>query len=365
MTVMKAAQYFGPNDIRVVETPSPTPQSHEALIAVSFAGICGSDLHEYLYGPFSCPPPTRPHPLTNSHIPVTLGHEFVGRIISAPSSSPQLKEGTPVVIDPRLYCRSCKKCKRGFTHGCDSLGFKGLSGGGGGFAERVCVDARQVYALPPHVELEKAALIEPLAVGWHAVKTTGFEDWGEMSVLVVGGGPVGVAVMIVLRAFACRKIIVSEPTVARRLQNESVADVVLNPLEEDIGARCREVTAGDGVDVVFDCAGNQKGFEAGMDAVRYRGVYMNVAAWFGTPMQIPFFPFLLKEVTIKCCLAYTDEEFKDVVDAFAAGRFNNLETMVTSKIYIDDIVTKGFDELVAKRDQHVKILVSPHVEASG
>lgn len=165
------------------------------------------------------------------------------------------------------------------------LGFKGLSGGGGGFAERVCVDASMVYRLPDDVDLEKACLIEPLAVGWHAVQTTGVEDWRDKSVLVVGGGPVGVAVIIVLRAFGCKRILVSEPTVVRRMQNESVADVVLNPLEEDVGKRCRELTAGHGVDVVFDCAGSQKGFEAGMDAVKYRGVYMNAAVWLGTPVS--------------------------------------------------------------------------------
>ncbi|KAJ4392613.1 hypothetical protein N0V91_011345 [Didymella pomorum] len=344
---MKAAQYFGPHDIRVVSTSTPVPQAHEALIAVSYAGICGSDLHEYLHGPFSCPPASRPHPLTNQSIPVTLGHEFVGRIVSAPSSFSKLQEGTPIIVDPRLYCRACKKCNDGFTHGCEVLGFKGLSGGGGGFAEKVCVDARQVYVLPNHVNMTEAALIEPLAVAWHAIKTTGIEDWRARSALVIGGGPVGIAVMIVLRAFGCNNIVVSEPTRVRARQSKSVADVVLNPLEEDIGTRCREMTAGEGVDVVFDCAGNQKGFEAGMDA-----------------MQIPFFPFLLKEVTIKCCLAYTDDEFKGVVDAFVAGRFKNLETMVTSKIHIDDIVSKGFDELVKNRDQHVKILVGPHSRTS-
>lgn len=219
-----------------------------------------------------------------------MGHEFVGRILSAPSSFPELKEGTPVVVDPRLYCRECSQCRSGFTHGCVSLGFKGLSGGGGGFAEQVCVDARQCYALPvsysrDHRDLEKACLIEPLAVGWHAVKTTDVGDWGDKTVLVVGGGPVGVAVMVVLRAFGCKNTIVSEPTKVRAGQNRTVADVVLNPLEEDVGKRCRKLTAGEGVDVVFDCAGNQKGFEAGMDAVKYRGIYMNVAAWFGTPVS--------------------------------------------------------------------------------
>lgn len=144
-----------------------------------------------------------------------------------------------------------------------------------------------VYALPENVVLEKAALIEPLAVGWHAIITTGVEDWRDKSVLVVGGGPVGVAVMIVLRAFGCKSIIVSEPTKVRASQNQTVADVVLNPLEDNVGERCRGLTAREGVDVVFDCAGNQKGFEAGMDAIKYRGIYMNVAVWFGTPVRAP------------------------------------------------------------------------------
>ncbi|KAF2624624.1 L-iditol 2-dehydrogenase [Macroventuria anomochaeta] len=356
---MKAAQYFGPHDIRVVDVPTPEPEEHEALVAIEWCGICGSDLHEYLHGPTSCPPPSRPHPATHSHIPVTMGHEFTGRIISAPASS-NLSSGTPVITDPRIFCRSCSRCKYGHTHGCTTLGFKGLSGTGGGFSETIAVDARMCHALPEDVDLSLAALIEPLAVAWHAIATAGLQDWGGKSVLVVGGGPVGVTVCIVLRAFGCGNIIVSEPTTVRAAQNEKVADVVLNPLHDSIGERCRSLTGGEGVDVVFDCAGSQKGFEAGMDAVRYRGLYMNIAAWFGSPMQIPFFPFLLKEVTIKCCLAYNDEEFKDVVEAFVAGRFKGLETMITSKIHIDDIVEKGFDESVANRDQHVKILVTPH-----
>lgn len=171
------------------------------------------------------------------------------------------------------------------THGCDHLGFKGLSGSGGGFAEKVCVDARQCYALPQDTDLEHAALIEPLAVAWHALATTGVDRWEGKRVLIVGGGPVGVAVCIVLRARGCKMVLVSEPAAVRARQNGRVADVVLNPVKDEIGARCRELTGGEGVDLVFDCAGTQKGFEAGMDAVKYRGVYMNVATWFGTPVS--------------------------------------------------------------------------------
>ncbi|KAF2998450.1 hypothetical protein E8E13_001089 [Curvularia kusanoi] len=314
---MKAAQYFNTKDIRVVDVPSPSPAAHEALIAIEWSGICGSDIHEYLHGPMSIPPPERPHPLTKESIPITMGHEFVGRVVSAPADS-GLKPGTPVVVDPRIFCRSCSRCRVGHTHGCVSLGFKGISGSGGGFAERVAVDARLCCVLPEDVDLSLAALVEPLAVAWHAVATTGLGDWGNKSVLIVGGGPVGVAVAIVLRAFGCGKIVVSEPTAVRATQNGEVADVVLNPVHDDVGGRCRELTGGGGVDAVFDCAGNQKGFEAGMDALKYRGCYMNVALWMGTPMQIPFWEFLAKEVTIKCSLSFNDEHFREVVQAFVA-----------------------------------------------
>lgn len=283
---MKAAQYFGQNDVRVVDVPTPSPKDHEALIAIEWCGICGSDLHEYLHGPMSCPPPSRPHPATKEHIPITMGHEFTGRIVSAPDGS-GLAPGTPVIVDPRIYCSQCTRCTAGNTHGCTTLGFKGLSGTGGGFSERICVDAKMCYPLPENVDLSLAALIEPLAVAWHAIATTDLRDWENKTVLVVGGGPVGVACMIVLRAFGCRTIIVSEPTTVRAAQNEKIVDVVLNPIKEDIGARCRELTGGEGVDVVFDCAGVQRGFEAGMDALRYRGCYMNVAVWFGSPVSKP------------------------------------------------------------------------------
>ena len=191
------------------------------------------------------------------------------------------------MVDPRIFCRSCSPCKDGNTQVCTTLGFKGLSGTGGGFSSTIAVDARMCHTLPEDVDLSLAALIEPLAVGWHAIATTNLSDWSSKSVLVVGGGPVGLAVMIVLRAFGCQNIIVSEPATVRAAQNKSIADVVLNPLKDNVGARCRELTGGEGVAAVFDCAGNQKGFEAGMDALRYRGYYMNVASWFGSPVS-PF-----------------------------------------------------------------------------
>ncbi len=190
-----------------------------------------------------------------------------------------------MAVNPTIFCRKCGRCKEGNTNGCGILGFKGLSGGGGGFSERICVDARLCYALPEDVDLRLAALVEPLAVGWHAVATAGVSDWEGQSVLVLGGGPVGVATILVLRVFGCKTVVVSEPTEVRKEQVKSIADVVLDPVKDDVGEKCRELTGGEGVDVVFDCAGNQNGFVAGMDALRFRGTYMNVALWLGSPVS--------------------------------------------------------------------------------
>jgi (R,R)-butanediol dehydrogenase/meso-butanediol dehydrogenase/diacetyl reductase len=163
------------------------------------------------------------------------------------------------------------------TNACHSWGFKGLSGSGGGFSEAVAVDARLCYPLPDTVDLSLAALIEPLAVAWHAVEIFDITDWANKSVLILGGGPVGIAHIYSLRARGCKQIYVSEPTATRIAQNKRIADEVFNPLSDDVAGRCRGLTRGEGVDVVFDCAGIQKAMDAGMDALRVRGTYMQVA----------------------------------------------------------------------------------------
>ncbi|KAL6709958.1 hypothetical protein ACN47E_000743 [Coniothyrium glycines] len=354
---MKAAQYFGRGDVRVVHIPKPVPKDHEAVVAVEWCGLCGSDLYEYLHGPLSCPTTDHPNRTTGETLPVTMGHECCGRIVSAPADS-GLRQGQPVMVDPRIYCDKCSRCSSGDTHGCYSLGFKGLSGTGGGFSEEVAVDAKLCYPLPDSMDLGLAALIEPLAVAWHAAALCEVHDWTNKSVLILGGGPVGIASIFVLRTYGCKNIFVSEPTSTRAAQNKKIADDVFSPIADNIGEKCRERTGGEGVDVVFDCAGVQKGMDAGFDALRFKGLYMNVATW-SSPMVVPFWLFITKEITTKCSLAYTDKDFKDTIDAFVECKFQALENMVSSRIHLDDISEKGFEELVNNRDRHIKILITP------
>ncbi|KAF2494396.1 threonine dehydrogenase [Lophium mytilinum] len=353
---MKAAQFFAKEDIRVTDVPKPEPKDNEVLIDIEWCGICGSDLHEYIMGPMAIPS-AKPHPLTNEVLPITMGHEFCGRVVSAPPNS-TLKPGQAVMVDPRLYCSSCTRCSSQATNTCYSWGFHGLSGNGGGFSESITVDASMCYALPDS-SLDLAALIEPLAVAWHAVRGSGKDDFSSESVLILGGGPVGIAVLLVLRAKGAKQVFVSEPTVKRAKQNAKLADAVFDPIKEKVAEKCLEKTGGEGVGYVFDCAGIQAGMNEGMAALRHQGVYVNVAGW-EKPIVVPQLDLMFKEIMVRGSLAYDDRDFRETVEAFVDGKFKGVETMVTSRIHLDDVPEKGFAELIKNKDDHIKILVTPN-----
>ena len=314
--------------------------------------------------------------MTGDKLPVTLGHEFCGRVKEAPSGS-KFKTGQAVVCDPRLYCRSCNSCGIQQTVDCEKWGFRGLSGGGGGFSQFVSVHESQIYAIPDEL-LPYGALVEPLAVAWHAIKRAPTQEFSNKTALVLGGGPIGIALVLVLKAFGASCVIVSEPTEARRKQNQDLAHHVLNPLEQKIGDECRKLTNGQGVDYVFDAAGVPVGMNAGVDALKFHAWYINVAGWeepvrsnvlcrpctladHRCLLQMPsqMVGLFMKEFYMTCSRAYNDQDFAETVEYFVQGKFPGFEKMVTSRIGLQDITDKGFKQLIENKDQHIKILVTP------
>lgn len=360
---MKAARFYAAGDIRIEDIPEPRAKPDEVLVDIEWGGICGTDLHEYLVGPFTIPRPGRPHAITGESLPVTLCHEFCGRVSRASpglagADGQELKEGMAVMVDPRLNCRACSSCKRSETNVCSKWGFLGLSGSGGGFAEKVAVKADMCYPLPSGVKLEDAALIEPLAVGRHALTMSGVQDWSHLSALVTGGGPVGISVLLNLRAAGARVVFLSEPTLKRQQQCREFASKVFDPKSVKVPDACRAYMDGEGVDVVFDCAGVPAAMRDGMDALRPRGTYVNVAGWeekFVLPMEF----FMIKELTFRTTMAYDDRDFGSTVKDFIDGKFPGAERMITARIALRDVKEKGFEQLVQHKDEHIKILATP------
>lgn len=301
---------------------------------------------------------------------MTLGHEFSGHVRSVrvgvkDANGVELKEGTPVMVDPRLNCARCHPCSTGSSHVCGQWGFLGLSGGGGGgFSDSAAVRADMLYALPKDTRLDHAALIEPLAVARHALTASGIptDGWKELSVLVVGGGPVGFATLCNLRAAGCENVFISEPTAQRQEQCSGWAQTVLNPMTQKVADECRASTKNNaGVDVVFDCAGITPGMRDGFSALRPKGTFVNVAGW-ETPFEIPFGDFMMKELTLKATIAYDEKDFGDTVRDFVEGKFRGAESMITARISLDDLVEHGLEELVKHKDKYSKIIVTPRRE---
>lgn len=248
---------------------------------------------------------------------MTLGHELCGRVRSPPAGS-KFKDGDAVMVDPRILCHSCLPCKSGSSHCCSNLGYIGGSTGFGGFGETVVASEDSLYLLPPEIGLEYAAVIEPLVIVHHAIKVSGITDWKDKDILVLGGGPIGFALLLCLRAAGANSVIVSEPTATRREQVAEFCQAVINPFKENVEQRCTELTEGRGVEVVFDCAGAPKALESAIDALRFEGLYIVVAV-FEQPLTIPCWKFLAKHVTMKGTLIFDDEAMREVMQMMVEG----------------------------------------------
>ncbi|TKA77633.1 hypothetical protein B0A49_04197 [Cryomyces minteri] len=352
---MRAAQYYGKEDIRIEDVPEPECGEGQIKISPSYVGICGTDLHEYLGGPTFCP--VSPHPLTHETIPVTLGHEFSGVVSGLGANVSGFKIGQNVVAQPTIYCGACGACKNGVENACYKGGFVGLSGGGGGLSDAVVVPASSVLALPDNVPLDIGALVEPLAVAWHAVSASPLASTPNANVLVLGGGPIGLAVVQALVARKAAKIIMSEVAPARQaFAREFGAHHVLDPRTDDTVAMSKELCGGeDGPDIVFDCAGVPASLVTACQAVKARGTVVNVAIW---EKEVPFQPNMLVFREAKYCavLGYQRVDFEAVIQALGSGALKPAN-MITRKIKLEDLVEEGIKTLINQKDKHVKILV--------
>lgn len=351
---MKAARFHGRNDIRIDDVPEPEVRPGTVKIQVAWCGICGTDLHEYLEGPIFVPAPGHPHPLSGEEAPVTMGHEFSGKIVDVGEGVEALAVGDNVVVEPYFVCDECPPCKAGNYHLCTKMGFIGLSGGGGGLGGMVVVDTRWVHKVG-NIPLDQAALIEPLSVAHHAVARSGAKP-GDVA-LVGGSGPIGLLTAAVLKSQGVTTVI-SELSAARKDKaiSSGVADYVIDPGQEDLQARLLELTDGVGADVAFECAGVNAVLDTLLTAVKPAGVVVNVSIW-GRPATVDMQKIVLKEIDLRGTIAYV-RDHAEAIKLVQEGKVN-LEPFITARIALEDLVEQGFNTLIHHNDTAVKILVHP------
>lgn len=320
---MKAAVYHGPHDLRVEEVPVRELKDNEVLIQVKYCGVCGTDMHIFNGdgGSFEVNPPLIP------------GHEFSGVVAKVGSAVTTVKEGDRVSADPNDMCGECYFCKNAMQHFCTNNIGVGTTVDGG-FAEYVIMREKQVYKFAENLSFKEAAMAEPISCCLHGIDLCNIKS--GCTVLVMGGGPIGMIMMQLAKNAGAARVIMSEPVEEKReLALKLGATKTINPIEEDVQAVLSEYC--ENVDVVIECVGNIHTQE---DAVKFAGKGATVM-YFGLASPEESYPLkpddvFKKELTITSSFInpYT---FERAIRVLESGTIE-LESLITNVVPLDDIV---------------------------
>jgi (R,R)-butanediol dehydrogenase/meso-butanediol dehydrogenase/diacetyl reductase len=351
---MRAIRWYGAQDLRFEPADDPSPGPGQALVRVAYCGICGTDLAEYQKGPVLIR--TGPHPLTGARPPITLGHEFSGRVVAVGEGVADTMIGRRVCVDPCWRCGECFWCLRGDYHICRSGGSVGLASDGA-LADLVVVPADGLVPLPDGVTDEVGALVEPLAVGVHAV-SRGRAQEGEWA-LVIGCGPIGLAVLMAARAHGLQVLVVEPSPVRRALALSLGAERAFDPAVDDARREAYLITSKTGADLVFECTGLPDMLGFAVSSARRGGRVVLVGIGQGvselsTQQVVPY------EREIIGALGYRND-LPTVVQLIADGRMDPAP-LITNIIPMEDAVREGFERLARSKDEGMKTLIAVGAE---
>ncbi len=318
---MKAAVFKEVGRPMVVEeVADPAPTDKQLVVKVGYCGICGTDLHS-----------TREGAATVACDSI-LGHEFVGEVVEIGKSlKNQWNKDDRVCSLPFLSCGQCVSCLTGRPFECAELKCTGLDVPGG-FAEYVTTGALETIKLPEDLELERAALIEPLAVGLHAVRIAGMK--AGQRVLITGGGPVGLAVALWARFLGARDVVVSEFAEKRKVLATSLgATAVIDP-GKDLAEQFGDATGGE-VDMIFECVGVPGLIQQCIEMAPRHCRIVGVGVCEQADSFMPFMA-LVKELQFQFAIAYTRDDFETVIAMLAQARID-ASAMVTDIIPLEEM----------------------------
>lgn len=325
---MKALVYTGVQQMEFRDVPDPEPADGDALVTVDHVGICGSDMHAW-----AGHDERRPAPLI-------LGHEAAG--LTA--------EGVRVTVNPLVTCGTCRDCRDGRENLCATRQIISMPPREGAFAEQLAIPRGNLIAVPDHVPTEVAALTEPLACGWHAVRlATRILDrpLEEARCLVLGGGAIGLGAALALAARGVPEIHIAEPGAARRAMLIVAGDFrVFDPSVE---------SGPDGVDLVVDGVGFEATRAAACRAVRPGGVIAHIglgSAEGGLDVR----RMTLQEITLFGTYTYTMADFRETAAAIFDGRLGALDWVEMRPLSEG---ARAFDDIAAGRVAAPKLILVP------
>lgn len=329
---MKAARYYGLQDVRYEEVEKPVCGPDDALIRVSYAGICGSDLHIYNKGMFI------------QNIPETMGHEFVGVIEEVGAHVTGFVPGDMVIANPMVPCMECDSCREGNYNTCENLGFIGEVRPGC-FCEYIAIGQETLIRVPAGADPKKVALSEPLAVALNICQRAAFQP--EDRIALIGVGPIGLLTILAAKSLYGVKDVTAVDLSLARLD-----------LAKKVGATATYQKLPDGLkfDKVIDAAGQPVTFNTAVQHVRANG-FLYVVSIFEKDFVFDINTLVAEQATLVGCNVYTRENLEEAVRVIADGRVD--VTPVISRVFPVTECAEAFRLLNSQDKSVAKILFQP------
>jgi L-idonate 5-dehydrogenase len=344
---MEAAVLHGAKDIRVERFKIPELLPGMVLLKIKRVGICGSDLHYFKDGYCGAFVPSRPF---------ILGHELTAEVIAVNGIGKNMPAiGARVTVNPARACRYCDYCKSGHGNLCRNTIMLGSGSTtpptDGAMAEFVTVRADQCHLLPAGMEDGFGAMIEPLAVGLHAIKQAGTVSGKR--VLITGGGTIGLLTAITAKAFGAVPVVVSDIVEERRaFALNCGVDHVLNPADKNLYEQVKDIT-GDGFDTIFEASGAPPALRQAFDMIKPGGTIVQIGTLGTQDIPLPANQLMVKEIQFIGSFRYGNI-FDEAIRLVDSGRIN-LRPFITGVLSIKEI-TKAMN-LAADKVNALKVQV--------
>ena len=346
-----------PDTMLAVMKPDPKPGAEvrevkipeigltDVLVKVKVASVCGTDLHIYNWDPWA---QHRIHP------PLIPGHEFCGTVAAVGAEVTTVKEGDFVSAEMHVACGKCLQCRTGEAHICQHVSIIGVDQNGA-FAEYVRIPESNIWKLDPAIPQEYASILDPLG---NAVHTVLAGEIAAKTVAITGCGPIGLFAIAVARACGATQVFAIEVNqYRRRIAQEMKADYVLDPRTQDVRQIVKDVTGGNGVDVVCEMAGHPDAVRIGFDIVR-RGGRISLLGLTNKPIALNFSDdIIFKGITIQGINGRRMyQTWYQMTALLKAGKLD-LHPVITDKLAMRDF-NKGMERL--KTGEASKILLYPN-----
>ncbi|MFD0958168.1 zinc-dependent alcohol dehydrogenase [Paenibacillus chungangensis] len=342
---MKAVFVQDAYEVIVKEVDIPKLGDLEVLIKVKTAGICGSDIHTYKgLHPFRKPP-------------VIIGHELAGEVVEVGAAVTKFQPGDRVTVEPQVGCGTCEYCLTGRVNYCEDRGAPGIGAWYGTMAEYFAAPEQTVYKLPEGMDYERGVLVEPFAVGVHAVRKAGISAGDKVAIL--GAGPIGLLAMAAAKAAGATTLLVTDVMdYALESASQMGATHTLNILHNaEWTEKARELIGGGLFDKVLIAAGVPGIVDQSLKLLRKGGRVVTIAMFHGD-QTFNIHNLQNQEKEILGCMTYTREDFFIAIDLLAAG-FVDDKALITHRLAPEQ-AAEGFRIVDKKEDRSLKVLVHFH-----